>query len=249
MRGVRFLRRLLGLWSLFGVYASSGVAQQVSFSPTPLPPPRANTPCDYDDHCYPWQVCNTWDGVCCNVRQCPGGTSCNVDNSGLCRALPTPTPTLFPDGAVCDESRPLKCVSGFCTHGVCCHVLACEDVARCDITGSEGACIPQKALAEECGADTDCVSDNCEVAGGDHPLHPACAPARTPTPCSCHGAECTCRGHRYGPDCDHNGHCAPGLVCNQNDGGCCQTETCPSGTSCTVDNSGLCKVLPTPTPT
>ena len=122
---------------------------------------------------------------------------------------------------------------------MCCDQAECLTEQRCDITGFEGACVAQKALAEECGADTDCVSDNCEVAGGNHPLYPACEPSRTPTPKEPPRM-------RY---CYRNDECPPGLLCNLAEGACCQRATCPGGMSCTVDNSGLCKVLPTPTPT
>lgn len=124
------------------------------FTPTPG---FGTPPCEMDSQCGEGRFCNIEEGrVCCDHKVCPAGSSCRVPrNEGVCRPLPTPTPTFIPpiDGCVSGD----VCESGNCVHRVCCQQPSCPAGTRCDIFGSLGHCAPLLPEGERCYSNSNCV--------------------------------------------------------------------------------------------
>jgi hypothetical protein len=133
-------------------------------TPTPTPLRGPGEPCGDNSECQAGFFCNDAEGICCNREECPEGQSCKIPGDfGFCTNLPTPTPTARPLGAPCNADVPNQCESTFCWTdspasdlGTCCSTPDCPDGQRCDITGEEGNCFPQRNEGDECGKASDC---------------------------------------------------------------------------------------------
>lgn len=202
-------------------------------------PSAPGTPCTDPGQC---QSGNCTDGVCCLSASCPTGQVCNAPgNPGVCTQAPTRTPTPTqtptpqPTGAACAAGA--ECQSGNCVNNVCCGSSSCPTGQRCDITGSSGVCTPRKGIGDQCGKDSDCVTDNC-----DPNTSPAvCAAAKTATPTP------TQTPKDPGAPCSNSIQCPDGYVCSTDERVCCTSSSCPSGQSCRL--TGDCETPPTATPT
>ncbi len=198
------------------------------------------TPCTDDAQCTSG-FCT--DFVCCFSQTCPTGQICNAQgHAGTCNLAPTrtPTPTATPTpqptGASCGSGP--QCQSTNCVDGICCATASCPTGQRCDITGSTGTCTTRKGIGDQCGKDTDCVTDNCD------PNQGKCAAVKTATPTP------TQTPRNPGAPCGNSNQCPDGYVCSTDQRVCCTSDSCPSGQSCTVSGSlGDCTNIPTPTRT
>lgn len=184
------------------------------------------------------------DGACCIVSSCPAGQSCGVPGqAGACVVLPTPTntptatstptstPTPQPLGATCSVGN--QCVSGACVDGVCCASASCPVGQSCNVFGSSGSCAPLRPEGQECRADGDCLSGNCQagtppVCGPPRTATPTVTPTRTPTPTPL----------ANGQFCIEDADCQSEFC---TDGFCCDAATCPEGQACNIEGrEGQC---------
>lgn len=204
-------------------------------------PSGPGTPCTEDAQCTTGTFCT--DGVCCFSQICPVGQICNAPgHAGTCNLAPTrtPTPTATPTpqptGASCGSGA--QCQSTHCVDGVCCGTASCPTGQRCDVTGSTGTCTTRKGIGDQCGKDTDCVTDNCD------PNQGKCAAVKTATPTP------TQTQKPPGGSCSNATQCPDGYFCSTDEHVCCTSASCPTGESCKVSGSlGDCTSIPTPTRT
>jgi len=155
-------------------------------TPTPTPtatPLSPGDPCGSTPQCPAGFVCNSGEGVCCNLSSCPTGQSCRVQgHAGFCSLIPTFTPTPTPKaglGVTCTSAE--QCDSGFCTNNVCCEADACPATERCDVYHFEGQCSPLLQQGDQCNKNSDCDTGlTCQFDTVTN--HFICDIPRTPTP-------------------------------------------------------------------
>ncbi|HVW27339.1 MAG TPA: MYXO-CTERM sorting domain-containing protein [Polyangiaceae bacterium] len=203
--------------------------------------------CDGQGACPPpdQQDCPT--GSKCSGTLCAGGTNsctgdgeCSIDQrcaGGVCVSKKDV-------GTSCNTAS--ECKSGVCADGYCCTSACTGQCEACNVTGSEGQCVPvlgaPHGSRQACGGDSFCSG----VCNGTTPDH-----------CFYKGTETQCRSGACANDlatvaatCQGNGFCAPlqqqscdPVGCDANNVGCagtCPDTPCGSGQYC---SAGLCVPL------
>lgn len=112
---------------------------------------RNASPCDEDDQCES-NVCDVFDGICCN-RRCDADDEICFPGEGVCRGLTytprpatgtrtpttTPTPRATPAGPGASCSVPGDCDPQNCVNNVCCQEASCGDNRHCE--AGSGMCV------------------------------------------------------------------------------------------------------------
>ncbi len=210
-----------------------------SLTPTNTPTPQPNgAACADGAQCVSGSCA---DATCCNLppgtAQCPAGQRCNITGSkGTC-ALP------FPQGHECSYDG--DCQSGNCDASNVPAVCGPPKTATPTATATVTATATPEGPGDPCGSDADCQStlvcntdefvccdsltcppgESCAVPGSAG----TCAVVPTPTPTKLSGAQ-QCNTPVPG---DAN-PCQDGLLCNPDNGVCCEEASCNPGQRCDV---------------
>jgi hypothetical protein len=178
-------------------------------------------------------------GDACTIdANCPQGEHCLA---GTC--VPTGGP-----GAQCSDAG--DCASGFCTDGVCCESACLGQCEACDVSGSEGSCVPAPSGDAPHGSRAACTSDG-SVCGGScdgsqrdgcgYPVGDVCRPGSCEASDSGSVAvvEAACQGEGRCPveqqqSCGEFACTGDGELC---DGDCANGEACASAEYC---SAGVC---------
>jgi hypothetical protein len=195
---------------------------------------------------------NCTDGVCCGTACTQACHACDVPGSeGVC--APDPAANGLPDtcnlNEVCDATGSCKlmegepcvdgtlCASGNCTDGVCCNASCGQACYACDLTGSEGTCLPdpgQTGLQDSCPAGQGCnATGQCVVGatnGTSCATNPECASNRCVDDFCCN-TNCNQPCHACNVS-GSEGTCAPDPTMIGVDDGCPGAQTCNAAGIC-----------------
>ncbi len=151
------------------------------------------------------------DGLCCDSRcdgqceQCSGNGACLptpageaplspraacVDQgscAGACNGLDR-VACHYPRDERCSPARCAECVGGNCVDGLCCDAPCADSCAACDLSGSEGLCMPLPAGAAPHGARAPCRGDGSLCSGACDGTRSVCA--YPPATLTCTEARC-----------------------------------------------------------
>lgn len=186
---------------------------------TPRQPNCAS--CDIDEECAS-NVCDVFDGICCNRRCDPVDEFCELALGCSCQ----PFEDDRPNGQPCTFGS--QCASGFCVDGVCCVSPSCPSGQICRPgTGTCGAGLPN---GDPCTDANQCASGFCVNMV-------CCRSAGCPSGqfCQLGSGECG-TGLPNGSRCETSSQCSSGSCVN---GVCCGVPSCPSGQFCQL-NTGIC---------
>jgi len=195
------------------------VTQTLTPSASPTPQPNG-APCNTGGQCSSGSCVNS---TCCSTGTCPSGQRCDVFGSGgVCAA---------PRGQGQECRLDIDCASGNCESG---------SPPRCAAprTATPTATPLPLDNGEPCADNSDCQSDHCV---DDF----CCESASCPNDESCglpgHEGECFPPPRQGGDQCIPGvDECEDDMVCNE-DGVCCDTDTCPPGERCDIFGSmGFC---------
>jgi hypothetical protein len=210
-----------------------------SLTPTFTPTPQPNgAPCASGAQCVSGSCA---DATCCDLpagmAQCPAGQRCDI--TGFAGTCTTPVPT----AGECRKDS--DCQSGNCDQSTVPPSCGAPKTATPDPTATATATATPQGPGGPCGVDADCevgllcnsdefvccssrtcpFGESCAVPGSLG----SCAVVPTPTPTKLSGAQ-QCNTPAPG---DTN-PCEDGLLCNPDNGVCCETENCPDGQRCDI---------------
>jgi hypothetical protein len=193
---------------------------------------------------------NCADGVCCNDPCAQGCYACNLTGSegacvvavGLQDSCPAnevcnaAADCNLIDGELCGSDGTL-CDSGNCADGVCCAAACGQACYACDLTGSEGTCLPdpgQTGLQDSCPAGQGCnATGQCVVGatnGTSCATNPECASNRCVDDFCCN-TNCNQPCHACNVS-GSEGTCAPDPTMIGVDDGCPGAQTCNAAGVC-----------------
>lgn len=166
------------------------------------------------------------------------------------------------NGEGCTSAQASACASGYCVEGVCCASAACSGPCKsCNVTGSEGTCVPAKAGTEvpgscangqACDGNGACMASNGQAcassatcASGACVDGVCCESPCTGTCMSCSqaGSEGKCRPYPAGSDPQNECGKGTGLcksTCNGVDGCGFPQSNVSCGTCMYCDGAGTC---------
>ncbi len=126
------------------------------------PPLDLGEPCQVDGECAS-DICDEFDGICCDDRCDPETQRCSAD--GECE--PQPEPGELPLGEFCIDD--IECESRNCVNEICCSEAECGEGELC--LPPNGNCAPEptptatpvpRENGEDCDSDSLCISGICE---------------------------------------------------------------------------------------